>query len=202
VGNEVFTDMTGEGKLFLAASQADQSSFENGTLQHGVFTYFLLRGLGDKALPAVEELSPITKAEADTNGDGRVAVEEMKEYLDEKVPPFVTRHENGGEQTPVLRGDENLRDIRLNGYGVPLIGEVTAIQGETVIISLGSRQGIQPGDQFEVIHPLTLADGTVVSEADATIEVLYILEPDRAACKVVKSIYLIKLQDRVRPVGK
>jgi len=201
VGNQVFTDMAGAGRLFLAASQADQSSYEYPELGHGVFTYFLLRGLGDKDLPEVSGLPPITKAEADKDGDGRVTVEEMKDYLDEKVPPFVRQHEDGGEQTPVLSGDEGLRNVRLNGYGVPLIGEVTAIQGGTVIISLGTRQGIQPGDQFEVIRPLTLPDGTVVNEVEATIEVLYILGPNRAGCKIIESLFPIMVKDQVHPAS-
>jgi len=198
-GNQVFTDLTGEGRLVLAASQEDEPSYEDPPLNHGVFTYFLLQGLGVSEDP---DHAGETTPKADTNKDGRVTVEELQTYLNKEVPQYIKDVMHEQPQHPLISGDTTLRNIAWNGYGVPLVGEVTAIQGETVIISLGSRQGIQPGDQFEVIHPLTLADGRVVNEADATIEVLYILEPDRAACKVVKSIYPIKLRDRVRPVGK
>jgi PKD repeat protein len=201
-GNEVFTDMAGAGKLFLAASQEDESSYEYSDLEHGVFTYFLLRGLGDETLPEVEGLPPITEPEADEDGDGRVTVGEMQKYLDSKVSLYVKQHEGSGSQNPVVRGDGGLRGVRLNGYGVPLVGEVTAIDQELVIITLGSRHDIQPGDRFEVVHVLNLPDGQTMEEHRAVIEVVSVLGPNRSVCRVVELIYPIERRDQVRPVEK
>ena len=105
-------------------------------------------------------------------------------------------------QHPLIEGDEGLKGVALNGYGIPLEGEVTAIQGNTVIISLGSRQGIQPGDRFQVIRPLTLPDGTTINEVEATIEVRYILGPDRVACRIIKGFFPIEVKDTVRPLAE
>jgi len=197
-GNQVFTDLTGEGRLVLAASQEDEPSYEDPPLNHGVFTYFLLQGLGVSEDP---DHPGETTPKADTNEDGRVTVEELQIYLNQEVPQYIKDVMHEQPQHPMISGDTTLRDIAWNGYGVPLEGEVTTIQHGTVIISLGSRQGIQPGDQFEVIRPLTLPDGTVVNEVEATIEVLYTLGPNRAGCKILKQEFPVQVHDRVQPVN-
>jgi hypothetical protein len=89
--------------------------------------------------------------------------------------------------------------VALSGYGAPLVGEVTAMDGDRVSISLGSRQGVQVGDRFEVVHDLLLPDGTTMMEVRAVIEVLYVLGPDRAVCRIVESSFPIEVKDRVRP---
>jgi len=69
-----------------------------------------------------------------------------------------------------------------------------------VVISLGSRQGVKPGDRFQVVHPIELPDGTVISEVRAVIEVVYFAGPDRAVCRIVELSFPIKVHDRVRPL--
>jgi WD40 repeat protein/uncharacterized caspase-like protein len=201
-GNKVFTDIAGAGKLFLAASREDESSYEYSSLQHGVFTYFLLRGLGDETLPEVKGLPPITEQEADEDGDGRVTAGEIQKYLESRVPLYVKQNEGSNRQNPVMLGDENLRYLHLDGYGIPLVGEVTAIDQERVIISLGSQHGLQPGDRFEVIHIhiLESPDGQTIEEPRAIIEVLYVLGPNRAACRIIECLFPIEVKDQVRPV--
>ena len=188
-GNRVFTDLVGEGRLFLASSQEGEPSYENEGLGHGVFTYFLLKGLGWEGKP-----------EADTDGDGRVTVEELKAYLEEQVPTYVREKLHERPQHPLLEGDLNITKLAITGYGRKLIGEVTAFQGDYVVISLGSRQGVKPGDRFQVVHPIELPDGTVISEVRAVIEVVYFAGPDRAVCRIVELSFPIKVHDRVRPL--
>ena len=183
-GNRVFNDLTGPGRLFLAASQEAELSYEDAALGHGVFTYYLLRGLGS--------LEGMTSLEADADKDGRVTVEELRTYLEREVSKQRPQH-------PLVTGDLALTRVALSGYGVPLAGEVTALQGEYVIISLGMRHGVQVGDRFEVIRSYTLPDGSSAIELRAVIEVTSILGPDRSMCKVLQSIFPIETKDAVRP---
>jgi len=184
-GNRVFNDLVGPGRLFLAASQEDEFSYEDPALGHGVFTYYLLRGLG--------AMEGVTTPEADADQDGRVTVEELRIYLEREVtrakPP----------QHPLVTGDLALTRVALDGYGEPLIGEVTAIQGDYVIVSLGSRHGVQVGDQFEIVRPYILPDGSTAAEVRALIQIASILGPDRAACVLIESHFPVEIGDSVRP---
>jgi hypothetical protein len=82
---------------------------------------------------------------------------------------------------------------------VPLAGEVTAIQGDYVIISLGSRHGVEVGDQFEIVRPYTLPDGSKVAEVRALVQVAAILGSDRSACVLIESHFPVEIGDSVRP---
>ncbi|MCX6092264.1 MAG: caspase family protein [Candidatus Bipolaricaulota bacterium] len=184
-GNRVFNDLVGPGRLFLAASQEAEFSYEDAALGHGVFTYYLLRGLG--------AMEGETAPEADADHDGRVTVEELRIYLEREVTKAQPK------QHPLVTGDLTLERVALDGYGVPLAGEVTTIQGDYVIISLGSRHGIQVGNRFEIVRPYSLPDGSTAAEVRALVQVAAILEPDRAACVLVESHFPVEIGDSVRP---
>ena len=62
-----------KGKVTISASRFDEVSLEDPDLGHGVFTYFLLRGL---------------EGECDGNSDGIVSVLELYNYLSRKVPDY------------------------------------------------------------------------------------------------------------------
>jgi hypothetical protein len=76
-------DVAGPGRIIVTASTATQSSEENEGLNHGVFTYYLLKGLMDSA--------------ADTSGNGWISVQEAFTYLASPVAAFT-----GGSQTPQI----------------------------------------------------------------------------------------------------
>ena len=190
-GNTVFSDFSDTGLLVLAACQENETSKEDSTLGHGVFTYYLLRGLGG--------LADVDEAAADADQDGRVTIDELQAYLEEEVPRYVREVMRESPQNPLITGDEDLIRTALSGYGIPLVGEVTAIDQERVIISLGSRHGLQPGDRFEVGRLYTLPDGTTMDEVQATIEVIYILGPNRTACRVADLHFPIEVHDQVYP---
>lgn len=85
-----------EKKLFpdnftvIAASQADQISSSSPDLKHGIFSYYLMKGM---------------EGDADTNKDNKITLGEMRDYLVENVgrhAAMVSR-----KQTPQLIGDEN-----------------------------------------------------------------------------------------------
>jgi len=74
----------GKGRIILTASGANEVSSEDEKLQHGVFTYFLLKGLRGKA---------------DIDKDGVITVDEAYGYVSKHVPQAT-----GQEQHPVKKG--------------------------------------------------------------------------------------------------
>lgn len=62
-------ELAGPGRLVLAASGEDSCSWEDGALEHGVFTYFFLLGL----------------REGDADGDGHVSLQETFGYAEGKI---------------------------------------------------------------------------------------------------------------------
>jgi uncharacterized caspase-like protein len=54
----------------ITASQADQISSSSPDLKHGIFSYYLMRGM---------------EGEADANRDGKITAGEMHSYLTEQV---------------------------------------------------------------------------------------------------------------------
>ena len=75
----------GKGRMIIAASNANQVSAEKDELKHGVFTYYLLEGLGGKA---------------DFDGDGVITLDEIYRYVSIKVPQAT-----GQDQHPVKKGE-------------------------------------------------------------------------------------------------
>ena len=78
------TEMSGEGRVILAASSENQVSHEEDTLQAGVFTHYLLEGLNGKA---------------DSKGEGNINILGLYEYVTREV----SRHTHN-KQSPVFRG--------------------------------------------------------------------------------------------------
>jgi uncharacterized caspase-like protein len=77
--------VSGKGTIILTASGANEVSVEKDELRHGVFTYFLLEGLGGKA---------------DADRDDLVTVNEAYDYVSKNVPKAT-----GQEQHPVKKGE-------------------------------------------------------------------------------------------------
>jgi len=78
---------TGKDYVIITSSQADQKSIESPRLKHGLFSYFLIKGLS---------------GDADGNSDGFVEVEELWPFL--KL--YVSEHAEmmGAEQSPRRSG--------------------------------------------------------------------------------------------------
>jgi len=64
-----------KNSVVVTASKADEVSYETSELKNGLFTYFLVEGLGETS-----EIGP-----ADRNNDGKVSIEESFKYLNPKV---------------------------------------------------------------------------------------------------------------------
>lgn len=77
--------------VIFYACKIGQRAFENVKLQHGVFTYYILRGLKDLA----------------SRPDGRVEAGQLAGYLRENVGRWVTENGTlGAEQTPTMTAIE------------------------------------------------------------------------------------------------
>lgn len=80
--------------MLLASSADDQYSTWYPEQGHGLFTYFLLRG--------------IQQARADTNGDRKLTFNELYQFMSDKTEgiPFWARKLNNIEQVPLIKGTD------------------------------------------------------------------------------------------------
>lgn len=87
-----FEQFTGEGRITISASDGKQRSLELEEYGHGVFTYYLLKGL---------------KGRADRNGDAVVDVDEIWNYIKDQVTAAAKKASNS--QTPAFQGEHTSR---------------------------------------------------------------------------------------------
>ena len=73
-------------------------SLELQELGHGVFTYYLVRGL---------------RGAADLNRDGIVTLQELYEYVEQQVT--VKARASGGNQHPVMKGEMDIEGLAVQG---------------------------------------------------------------------------------------
>ncbi len=93
MGLSVETPVLAKGKtVVLAASSGDQVSSTYDSKGHGLFTYFMLKGL---------------QGEADQNKDGALDLQEVFDYAKSQVER-IARREYNNEQTPQLLGNREL----------------------------------------------------------------------------------------------
>lgn len=91
--------LAGKKLVVLAASKGNEISSDYEKAQHGLFTYYLLRGF---------------KGDADTNSDGMVRVDELYNYVQSNVSSTALT-ELDREQNPVLLpGLENIKGSEFN----------------------------------------------------------------------------------------
>jgi hypothetical protein len=72
----------------FTATAPEQMSWSSPDLKHGIFSFYLMKGM---------------EGDADLNKDGMISIQEMQNYLFENVPRQAQR--NGRTQTPQLQGD-------------------------------------------------------------------------------------------------
>jgi uncharacterized caspase-like protein len=78
----------GKGRAIITASRASELSMELPELGHGIFTYYLVRGL---------------QGAADLDRDGVVTLQELYQYLEREVTQ--KSRAAGGNQHPVMKGE-------------------------------------------------------------------------------------------------
>jgi hypothetical protein len=87
-------DMTNKNNVFvMTAAAGDESSWDDGDLQNGVFTYYLVEGIDVTG-------RYISAGPANTNNDTRITAEEAFAYLDPKVEARVLSYAIGEVQDP------------------------------------------------------------------------------------------------------
>ena len=74
----------------ITASASDQIASSSPDLKHGIFSYYLMKGL---------------EGEADENRDGTISIGKLQSYLSDRVPRFAMTM--GRKQEPQLVGDSN-----------------------------------------------------------------------------------------------
>ena len=77
-----------KGRAIITASRPTEVSMELDELKHGIFTYFLVQGL---------------KGAADLNRDGIVTLQELYEYVEQRVAQ--KSRAVGGNQHPIMKGE-------------------------------------------------------------------------------------------------
>ena len=79
-----------EGVYLIAASTRQQYAYEVPELGHGVLTYALLSGLGEKGPPQASAMT-----------DGIITVYSLLQYVNQIVPDLTEKYHNGAKQYPV-----------------------------------------------------------------------------------------------------
>ena len=75
----------GKGRVIISSCSANEISKEDDTLQHGIFSYYMLEGL---------------RGQSDQDGDGIITVSELFSYISRKVPEASAQ-----DQHPVKKGE-------------------------------------------------------------------------------------------------
>jgi uncharacterized caspase-like protein len=88
--DDIFLDRLtrSKGRAIVTASRPSELSIELAELGHGIFTYYLVRGL---------------EGYADNNRDGIVSLQELYEYLAQEVSR--KSRQVGGNQHPMMKGE-------------------------------------------------------------------------------------------------
>lgn len=87
VGLRLLKPMVRENTVVFAATSGDKPSSNRDDLKHGIFTYFVLKGMG---------------GDADLSGDRQVTVEELFRYVRREVPRKALELPLDREQVPEL----------------------------------------------------------------------------------------------------
>lgn len=80
---------SGRGRVVLTAASVDEPAFEHPELGHGIFTYYLLAGLGGTA---------------DDDRDGGIDVDELYKFVFRQVTKFTEGKQNPVKKAPNLVG--------------------------------------------------------------------------------------------------
>ena len=137
----------GSGRFVIAASQADQRSYEDPSIGHGIFTYHLLRGLS---------------GEADFDNDGYVYNMELFNYLSSEIPRSA-RELVGEIQNPVMKSSIT-KDFALS-FNPERLKEIEFEERKKELFTLYSDKKLSSREYDEAFRILTASPETL-SEKD------------------------------------
>lgn len=135
---------------------------------------------------------------------------QTKQYQTRVLWPFAITTEVNPASDQLWRADfgvevqrlvyEAVDDIAAALSCVRVKAQVIRVAGGNVTISVGSRQGVKPGDTFSLLHSDSFTDSwgnsyAVTAENDSQLEVVRVY-PDHAETRPVKANYLAPVQVR------
>lgn len=122
-------DLSLDNKFIMAASTADELSYENPELGHGVFTYYFGEAI---------------RGNADMNKDNKVTYKELFDYTQEKTHAYAKSQKE--EQTPTAFG--YLSDAVVSVVNQQLC-ELRGYAPDLNVVILDAGKGVvKPGDQM------------------------------------------------------
>lgn len=161
VGTASAFEGTGFGRVVLTASDATQFAWEGekvtGEMENSLFTHFLVKGLD---------------GEADTNGDGRITIDELYDYAYEQIVN-ITPKQTPGKWSYKQQGEIILRqNIRLEDTKpVPLPDDlITAINNSVPYIREGAVSQLEAllrGKNLSLARSARLALERIAAEDDS-----------------------------------
>ena len=83
-----------EGFTVMTAAAGDQTAKPLEEAKHGMFSYFLMKGM---------------EGDADANNDNKITAQELHNYIKENVT-----QQSSGSQTPELQGDKDRVLVQFN----------------------------------------------------------------------------------------
>jgi hypothetical protein len=124
-------DLSLDNKIIISASAADQQSYEDVKLQHGIFTYFICEGI---------------RGSADTNQDQDVTTGEIYDYTNNRTLEFARGLMK--QQTPQKFGTlNNAIVVELNKQIADLLYFDRDLR--TVLINVGGKM-VKKGDKYVI----------------------------------------------------
>jgi hypothetical protein len=154
-----------EGILMMTSCRPRQVSWEDGGFQHGVFTKFLIDGLGGAA--------DARGADQSGNGNGRVSLTELFQYSSEQTAAYV-RRKYQSDQQPSLKVDDLSLDFEFGPYTESSAYETTILvqqEGPDAKPLEGAEVNLfhRPSKAGEDVH-LVRAKSNDRGEARATVQ--------------------------------
>lgn len=122
-----------ENTTRLLSCRPDELSYEGSTLQHGYFTYYLVKGL---------------IGAADDNDDGQLNYREIDDYLFNNVTAEVSKNHKQ-DQTPVVRTQnerENFKVIKSQDNLISFENVKSEIKNTKALVSRGFLSNVEPNE--------------------------------------------------------
>ncbi len=151
----------GYGRVVLTASDSTQFAWEGdkviGTTENSLFTHYLVKGL---------------EGEADTNGDGRITIDELYDYAYEQIVN-ITPKQTPGKWSYKQQGEITLRlnlkpeDTRPIPLPADLIAAINSSMASVREVAVGQLQELLRGKNLSLARSARLALEKIALEDDS-----------------------------------
>ena len=182
-GTGIFPDDMTKG-VISSACEADELSYENSSIEHGYFTYYLLSGLSQSGITTAEQLhnyaAPLTtQANADQhpqiedNFDGYLSIYNANYTLSGTLPRYETWSAQSTLQGNVYVPSNTVltitadMDLSLNGYSITSTGGTIIVQTNATI----HGALLKTGSTINAIYP-TIESAIAAASSGQTVQVI------------------------------